>query len=116
MKKKNNITDDQLQDRIKQTLTSNSVPVYDWMFDLGLNATELVIYAHIFNILKREPLKEHFIDTRDICEIFKSSTSNAWVVIDSLCKRRLLWKRVVGRGRGSKTYYSLYQPVNTEDL
>lgn len=114
-KKKNIIPADQFQDRIKQTLVSNSVPLYDWMSDLGLNHTELVVYAHVFNILKSEPLKERLIETSDICNITKSSASNAWSVIDSICKRGLLWKRVVGRGRGSKTYYSLYPPVNMEE-
>ena len=96
-------------DRIKQTLSATSVPTYDWMYELGLNASQLGVYAYIFNICKCEPLKEHYIRTQELSKVFNVTTSNVQQVVKQLCNRGLLFKRVEGKGNQSKPYYSLYQ-------
>lgn len=112
MKKVNEIKPVEIfADRIKYTLTAKVVPTYDWMYELGLSASQLGVYAYIFNECKREPLKEHYIKTQDLAKVFHVTTQNVHQVIKYLCKHGLLNKRVEGKGNLSKPYYSLYQPA-----
>jgi DNA-binding MarR family transcriptional regulator len=96
-------------DRIKQTLTATAVPTYDWMYKLGLNSTQLGVYAYIFNVCKTEPMKEHVISTRTIAELFNMGTSNASIVTLQLSKLGLINKRVEGKAK-AQCFYSIYQP------
>ena len=109
--KKVTINMEQFADRIKQTLTAKVVPTYDWMYELGLNASQLGVYAYIFNVCKTEPMKEHHIKTQELAKTFGVTTSNICYIIDKLVKSGLIDKRIEGKANLSKPYYSLYQPA-----
>jgi hypothetical protein len=111
MKKVYEINTDIVGDRIKQTLLCESIPTYKWMYELGLNATQLGVYAYIFNILKREPLNEHYIKTKELVELFRLTPQNLQHITSFLANKGLLYKRIEGKGNQSKPYYSLFQPV-----
>lgn len=112
MKKVNEIKPvEMFADRIKQTLTAKVVPTYDWMYELGLNASQLGVYAYIFNVCKCEPLKEHHIKTQDLAKTFGVTVANINYTVDKLIKAQLISKRIEGKGIQSKPYYSLYQPM-----
>lgn len=98
-------------DRIKHTLTAKVVPTYDWMYELGLGTSQLGVYAYIFNVCKREPLKEHHIKTQDLAKTFNVTIANINYIVKQLVNARLISKRVEGKGNISKPYYSLYQPA-----
>ena len=102
-----------IEDRIKQTLTSKVVPTYDWMYELGLNGTRLGIYAYIFNIIKAEPLKAHKITAQEIADVFKLTPTAVSISIAELCRRKLLFKTMNDRREGC--YYSIY-PLNENEL
>lgn len=112
MKKVNEIKPvEMFADRIKHTLTAKVVPTYDWMYELGLSASQLGVYAYIFNECKREPLKEHHIKTQDLAKTFGVTVANINYTVNKLAKAGLIGRRVEGKGIQSKPYYSLYQPV-----
>lgn len=112
MKKVNEIKPvEMFADRIKHTLTAKVVPTYDWMYELGLSASQLGVYAYIFNECKREPLKEHHIKTQELAKTFGVTVANINYTVNKLVKARLISRRVEGKGNISKPYYSLYQPV-----
>jgi DNA-binding MarR family transcriptional regulator len=98
-------------DRIKQTLLCESIPTYKWMYDLGLNSTQLGVYAYIFNVCRHEPMREHHILTQDLAKTFGVTVSGINYTVNSLTKLGLLSKRIEGKGNQSKPYYSLFQPV-----
>ena len=114
MKKVYEINTEMVADRIKQTLQCESIPTYKWMYDLGLNATQLGVYAYIFNICKREPLNEHYIKTKDLVELFRLTPQNLQHITSFLASKMLLHKRIEGKGNQCKPYYSLYQPNEYE--
>ena len=110
MKKANEIKPvEMFADRIKQTLTAKVVPTYDWMYELGLNASQLGVYAYIFNVCKSEPMKAHHIKTQELAQTFGVTASNISYVIDKLVKAKLIGKHIEGKGNLQKPYYSLYQ-------
>lgn len=112
MKKANEIKPvEMFADRIKQTLTAKVVPTYDWMYELGLNASQLGVYAYIFNVCKSEPMKAHHIKTQELAQTFGVTVSNISYVIDKLVKAKLIGKHIEGKGNMQKPYYSLYQPA-----
>lgn len=96
------------EDKIKQTLTATSVPTYDWMYELGLNGTQLGIYAYIFDICKCEPMKAHKIDTKQIANTFHLTPAAVVIITSELAQLRLL-HRISHRRSGC--YYSIY-PLN----
>lgn len=111
MKKTNTLTSAEVTDRIKHTLLCDAIPTYSWMYELDLNASQLGVYAYIFNILKREPLQEHYIKTKDLVDVFKVTPQNLQAITSQLAIKGLLHKRIEGRGNQCKPYYSLYQPT-----
>lgn len=112
MKKANEIKPvEMFADRIRQTLTAKVVPTYDWMYELGLNASQLGVYAYIFNVCKSEPMKAHHIKTQELAQTFGVTVSNISYVIDKLVKAKLIGKHIEGKGNLQKPYYSLYQPA-----
>ena len=116
MKKNNTLTSEEVTDRIKQTLLCESIPTYMWMYQLGLNSSQLGVYAYIFNILRREPLKSHYIKTKDLCDVFGVTPQNLQLITSQLAAMGLLSKRIEGRGNQCKPYYSLYQPTDEYEL
>lgn len=108
--KKEIIPINEIKDRIKQTLTSSCVPTYDWMYELGLNSTQLLVFAYIFNVCKREPMKEHRIETSELTKLFGVTNGNISIVTNQLVKRGLISKRVASYGSRSQTFYSIFQP------
>lgn len=114
MKKVYETNTDVAVDRIKQTLLCEYIPMYKWMYELGLNPNQREVYAYIFNICKREPLKEHYIKTKDLVEFFDNTPQNLQQITSLLAEKRLIHKRIEGRGNQCKPYYSLYQPNEYE--
>ena len=110
-KAKYNIEIEKFADRVKQSLTATYVPTYDWMYELGLNASQLGVYAYIFNVGKSEPMKAHHIKTQELAQTFGVTVSNISYVIDKLVKAKLIGKHIEGKGNLKKPYYSLYQPA-----
>lgn len=92
------------EDKIKQTLTATLVPTYDWMYELGLNGTQLGIYAYIFNVCKREPKKAHKIETRQLADVFHLTPSAVTFNTTELARRELLFRESSKCG----CCYSLY--------
>lgn len=109
MKKIKQINTEMVADRIKQTLLCESIPTYKWMYDLGLNSTQLGVYAYIFNVCKREPMAEHYIKTMELAELFHVTPQNLQQITSHLMSKGLVYKRIIGRGNQSKPYYSLFQ-------
>lgn len=110
-KAKYNIEIEKFADRVKQSLTATYVPTYDWMYELGLGASQLGVYAYIFNVCKQEPMAEHCISTQDLCKTFHVTPTNIIYITKTLINLGLISKRVDGRGTNTKVYYSLYQPA-----
>lgn len=116
MKKINEINTEIVADRVKQTLLCKSIPTYEWMYDLGLNSSQLGVYAYIFDICRREPLKEHYIKTKDLSDKFKVTPQNLQQITSFLSMHGLIYKRIEGKGNQCKPYYSLYQPTDEYEL
>lgn len=102
--KKENKPIELFTDRVKQTLTATSVPTYDWMYEIGLNSTQLGMFAYIFDVCKREPKKEHLINSRYIADLFHVGMANVSLVTRQLHKMGLINKRVESN---NKCYYSI---------
>lgn len=111
MKRTNTLTSSEVTDRIKHTLLCESIPTYKWMYDLGLNSTQLGVYAYIFNVCRREPMAEHYIKTMELAELFHVTPQNLQQITSTLVSKGLVYKRIIGRGNQSKPYYSLYTEI-----
>lgn len=110
-KAKNNIEIEKFADRIKQSLAATYVPTYDWMYELGLGASQRDVYAYIFNVCKQDPMAEHCINSQEIADVFSVTRASIIGTINDLVNLKLINKRIEGKGPLQKTYYSLYQPA-----
>ena len=100
-----------VNDRIKQTLGCEYTPIYEWMFDTGLHQCDLLVYAALFNELRRYPKTPMYVSMSDIARKIHYSPSSVAASVDMLVEHGFIYRR----GERTKTLYSIY-PFNTLDL
>ena len=95
---------------VKESLynETETVTVYPWMYNLGLNSTEMNVYAYLFNRLKHNPYKEMSVPSIELQNKFMLSRSRVNGITQTLHKKELIFKRVDGAGMYATSYYSLY--------
>lgn len=111
MQKSYEIKSTEVPDRIKMTLGSTSIPVYDWMFETGLHQCDLLVYAALFDILRHEPLTPQRINLAQLGRRIHYGRQAVYGSIELLVNHQFLFSR----GEGRETLYSLY-PFDTLDL
>lgn len=99
------------KDRIKQTLECKYTPLYEWMFETGLHQCDLIVYAALFDELRRYPRTPQNINMSDLARRIHYSPSSVHASIDMLVEHGFVYRQ----GERTKTLYSLY-PFNTLDL
>lgn len=100
-----------VSDRIKQTLGSTAIPVYDWMLDTGLHQCDLLVYAAIFDILRHEPLTPQRINLSEVARRIHYTRQSVYNAVDMLVEHKFLFSQ----GSGNTTIFSL-SPFDTLDL
>lgn len=105
------IKTENVPDRIKQTLKSSCVPIYDWMFDIGLHQCDLLVYAAFFDELRHEPLTPKNIKLTDIANRIHYSVPSVCNSLNMLVEHNILFRQ----GERSFTKFSIY-PFDTLDL
>lgn len=98
-------------DRIKQTLESYYVPIYDWMFDTDLHQADLLVYAALFDVLRHEPLTPMHISMTDIAKRIHYTLPSVTGSVELLRNCKLIFTQ----GERKNTLFSLF-PFNTLDL
>lgn len=106
-KKKQTISRTDVEPQIKRTLAFGTTTVYDWMFDIGLTTTQLLVFAYLFERLKTNCLVEHVVSTNEMCSKLGVTASRLNGITRELMKLGLVYKRVEEK----KTYYSLYPNI-----
>ena len=105
------IKKDNVPDRIKQTLDCTSVPLYDWMFDIGLHQCDLLVYAVAFDELRKEPHNPKKLVMTDMAKRIHYSVPSVCHSVDMLVDHGFLYRQ----GRNKNIWYSIY-PFDTLDL
>lgn len=100
-----------VKDRVKQTLESNCICIYDWMLDTGLHQCDLLVYAALFDELRHEPMTPMKLSLSDLARRLHYSVSSIHASIDVLAEHEFIYRQ----GERNKTVYSIY-PFNTLDL
>lgn len=111
MSKKFEIKTAGIPDRVKQTLESTHVPVYDWMLDAGLHQADLLVYAAIFDILRHEPLTPQKIKLSDVAKRLHYTPQAVYGTMNILVDHQFLYRQ----GSRQDSLFSLY-PFDTLDL
>ena len=105
---KKQIKPDGVPDRVKQTLSSKSIPIYYWMLDAGLHQADLLVYAAMFDILRHEPHTPKKINLAvEIGEPIHYTRQAVYGAVDMLVDHGFLYRQ----GSGRDALFSLY-PIN----
>lgn len=93
-----------VQDKVKLALEQCGVEIYPWMFDTGLHQADLLVYACMFDILKRYPLTPQRVNMSDIGRRIHYSPSSVHFSVDMLVDHGFLFRKGERKGQ----VYSLY--------
>lgn len=107
MRKKHDFNRTQLEDAIQQTLKQEyrSIHIYDWMLKAELKGRYLLVYATIFDDLRKEPQKPKNINHAAIARRLHTTRNNVLVACNKLVEEGFLHHRSSSK---FEHYYSLY--------